>query len=134
MDDSQLAQVEALCETLYTGQSVAEFDVSGALQRLFGLVRDFRIVLPQSFGMLVKTLVVLEGTARQLSPDFSLAAMIQPYYSRAVRRRFAEQSGLQRHRYRIENHRLRAQRLGGDQRQRWRHRVQCPQDCRTRRW
>ncbi|MCB1065197.1 MAG: AarF/ABC1/UbiB kinase family protein [Verrucomicrobiae bacterium] len=75
----------------YVGQSVAEFDVSGALQRLFDLVRDFHIVLPQSFGMLVKTLVVLEGTARQLSPDFSLAAMIRPYYQRAVRRRLSPQ-------------------------------------------
>ncbi len=73
----------------YVGQSVSEFDVGGALQRLFDLVRDFHILLPQSFGMLVKTLVVLEGTARQLSPDFSLAAMIEPYYRKAVRRRFA---------------------------------------------
>lgn len=73
----------------YVGQSVAEFDVGGALQRLFDLVREFRILLPQSFGMLVKTLVVLEGTSRQLSPDFSLAALIAPYYRKAVRRRFA---------------------------------------------
>ncbi|MEC5127678.1 AarF/ABC1/UbiB kinase family protein [Verrucomicrobiales bacterium BCK34] len=73
----------------YVGRSVADFDVSGALQRLFDLVRDFHIVLPQSFGMLVKTLVVLEGTSRQLSPDFSLAAMIAPFYTRAVRRRLA---------------------------------------------
>lgn len=73
----------------YVGQSVAEFDVSGALQRLFELVREFHIVLPSSFGMLVKTLVMLEGTARQLSPDFSLAALIRPYYVKASRRRFA---------------------------------------------
>jgi len=73
----------------YVGQSVNEFDVSGALERLFNLVRDFHIVLPQSFGLLVKTLVVLEGTARHLDANFSLAAMIEPYYYRAVRRRFA---------------------------------------------
>jgi ubiquinone biosynthesis protein len=89
LDEDELRAEVAEFLADYTGQSVAEFDVSGALQRLFGLVRDFRIILPQSFGMLVKTLVVLEGTARQLSPDFSLAAMIQPYYQRAVRRRFA---------------------------------------------
>jgi len=73
----------------YVGQSVANFDVGGALQRLFDVVRDFHVILPQSFGMLVKTIVVLEGTARQLSADFSLAAMIRPYYFRAVRRRYA---------------------------------------------
>ncbi len=89
LDEDELrAEIEEFLAD-YTGQSVAEFDVGGALQRLFDLVREFHILLPQSFGMLVKTLVVLEGTARQLSPDFSLAAMIRPYYGRAVRRRFA---------------------------------------------
>lgn len=73
----------------YVGRSVADFDVGGALQRPFDLVRDFHIILPQSFGMLVKTLVVLEGTSRQLSPDFSLATMIAPFYTRTVRRRLA---------------------------------------------
>ncbi len=73
----------------YSTQSLADFDVSGALQRLFDLIHDFQIVLPQSFGMLVKTLVVLEGTSRQLSPEFSLASMIQPFYGRSMRRRLA---------------------------------------------
>ncbi len=45
--------------------------------------------MPQSFAMLVKTLIVLEGTGKQLSPGFSLAAIIRPYYLKAVRRRFA---------------------------------------------
>lgn len=83
----------------YVGQSVAEFDVGGALQRMFDLVRDFHIVLPQSFAMLVKTLVVLEGTALRFSPDFSLAALLEPYYRRAVMRRFAPKrlaAGLER--------------------------------------
>ncbi|MCB1231262.1 MAG: AarF/ABC1/UbiB kinase family protein [Verrucomicrobiae bacterium] len=89
LDEDELrAEIEEFL-TDYVGQSVAEFDVGGALQRLFDLVREFHIVLPQSFGLLVKTLVVLEGTARQMSPDFSLAAMIAPYYRRAVKRRLA---------------------------------------------
>lgn len=89
LDEDELrAQVtEFLAD--YVGRSVSEFDVGGALQRLFGLVREFRIVLPQSFGLLVKTLVLLEGTARQLSPTFSLAELIQPYYRRTVQRRLA---------------------------------------------
>jgi ubiquinone biosynthesis protein len=73
----------------YAEQSLTEFDVSGALQRLFDLIHDFQIVLPQSFGMLVKTLVVLEGTSRQLSPDFSLATLIRPFYKRTMRSRLA---------------------------------------------
>ena len=37
--------------------------------------------------MLVKTLIVLEGASRQLSPEFSLATLIQPFYRRTVRSR-----------------------------------------------
>ncbi len=73
----------------YTNQSLTELDISGALQRIFGAFRDFRVVLPPSFGMLMKTLILLEGTSRLVSPDFSLAAMIRPYYMRAVHRRMA---------------------------------------------
>lgn len=73
----------------YTDQSVGEFDVAGALRRLFDLVRDFHILLPQSFAMLVKALVVLEGTSRRLSPDFSLAELLRPYYAEAVKRHFS---------------------------------------------
>lgn len=87
-EDELRAEVGELLSD-YLGQSVTEFDVGGALQRLFGLIREFQIVMPQSFAMLVKTLIVLEGTAKQLSPGFSLAAMIRPYYLKAVRRRYA---------------------------------------------
>lgn len=89
LDEDELRAEVAEFLSDYLGQSVEEFDVAGALQRLFGLIREFRIVMPQSFAMLVKTLIVLDGTAKQLSPDFSLAAMIRPYYVKAVRRRFA---------------------------------------------
>src|SRR6202022_3526798 len=38
---------------------------------------------------LLKTLVMLEGTARLLNPSFSLAELIQPYATKALRRRFS---------------------------------------------
>lgn len=73
----------------YTNQSVGDFDVVGALRRLFDLTRDFHILLPQSFAMLVKALVVLEGTSRKLSADFSLVELLRPYYAEALQRRFS---------------------------------------------
>jgi len=88
-DEDELRAEVSLILSEYLGQSVAEFDVGAALQRLFEMIREFRIVLPPGFAMLVKTLIILEGTARALSPGFSLASMIQPYYLRAVRRRYA---------------------------------------------
>ncbi|MCP4511175.1 MAG: AarF/ABC1/UbiB kinase family protein, partial [Fuerstiella sp.] len=36
-----------------------------------------------------KMLVMLEGTAQQLTPDFSLAELLEPYRSDAIRRRLS---------------------------------------------
>ena len=46
--------------------------------------------------MLLKVLVMLEGTSRELDPQFSLAEVMKPYYIKATGRRFAPQKLLQR--------------------------------------
>ena len=56
-----------------------EFDLSGALNQMTDIIRRFGILLPPEVAMLLRTLVVLEGSARQLSPTFSLAEVINLY-------------------------------------------------------
>lgn len=73
----------------YASQSLTDFDLSGAMQRMFETIREFHIVLPPSFAMLVKTLILLEGTSRQVSPEFSLAALLGPFYKKAIQRRLS---------------------------------------------
>lgn len=73
----------------YVGQSLREIDVGEALQSLFGLIRRYRIVLPAPLALLLRTLIVLEGTSRQLVHDFSLAELMEPFYARALRRRMS---------------------------------------------
>jgi ubiquinone biosynthesis protein len=73
----------------YAGQSFAELDLSAALGSLTEIIRRHHIVLPPGVSMLLRTLVLLEGTAQLLSPEFSLAEVIQPFYSRAVGRRLS---------------------------------------------
>ena len=46
--------------------------------------------------MLLKVLVMLEGTSRQLDPQFSLAELIKPYYAKVARRRFSPEKLLSR--------------------------------------
>jgi ubiquinone biosynthesis protein len=69
----------------YGMQSLNQFDVSGALDGLIDIVRRYHLLLPANLALLLKALIVLEGTSRQLDRSFSLAEMIQPYYRRAVR-------------------------------------------------
>lgn len=71
----------------YAEQSVSDFDLSGALNGMIRIIRDHQIVLPAKIGMLIKILVMLEGTAQQLDPQFSLAELLSGYKEQAIRRR-----------------------------------------------
>jgi ubiquinone biosynthesis protein len=64
-------------------------DLSGALNSLLEIIRRYNITLPPPLSLLLRTLVELEGTAQQLSPEFSLAEVIRPFYSTMVRRRLS---------------------------------------------
>ncbi|HKA07713.1 MAG TPA: AarF/ABC1/UbiB kinase family protein [Gemmataceae bacterium] len=58
---------------------INEFDLSAALNRMTDIMRRYGILLPPEVALLLRTLVVLEGSARQLSPSFSLAEVINLY-------------------------------------------------------
>ena len=73
----------------YTGHPLNEIHVGAALNNLVEIIRSHHIVLPPSLAMLLKTLIVLEGTSRRFSPDVSLAALMQPYCTRLMLRRFS---------------------------------------------
>jgi ubiquinone biosynthesis protein len=73
----------------YGTQSLNEFDLSGALNSLIDVVRRYHLLLPANLALLLKGLIVLEGTSRKLDRSFSLAEMIQPYYRRAVQEKLS---------------------------------------------
>jgi ubiquinone biosynthesis protein len=73
----------------YVGQSIQEMDLGGALNTLFEIIRRYNITLPPPLSLLLRTLVELEGTAQRLSPEFSLAEVIQPFYATMVRKRLS---------------------------------------------
>lgn len=73
----------------YVGQSLSGFDLSGALNGLTGIIRRHHIILPAPLSMLLKVLVMLEGTSQRLNPDFSLAELMKPFYVQSTRRRLA---------------------------------------------
>ena len=80
----------------YIGQSLDEFDLSGALNGMTDIIRRYRIILPPTISLLLRVLVMLEGTGRLLNPRFSLAGLLQPYYAKAMQRRFSPQVWLRK--------------------------------------
>jgi ubiquinone biosynthesis protein len=73
----------------FANQPLESLDLSGALNEMIEIIRRHHIVLPASIGLLLKMLIVLEGTGRMLQPSFSLMEMIQPYQKRMLLRRIS---------------------------------------------
>jgi ubiquinone biosynthesis protein len=59
------------------GQSIGDMDISAAVERMTEIMRRYGLVMPPSVSLLLKTVVMLEGTARQLNPSFSLAQVLE---------------------------------------------------------
>ena len=71
----------------YGTMTLDQFDFGGALTRITDLIRRYHIILPDGFALLFKTLVMIEGTARQINPTFSMDKLMRPYHDVAVARR-----------------------------------------------
>lgn len=90
-DFDEPAMLSAIQELLdeYSHQSLSEFDLSGCLREIVDIIREHRIYLSAKVAMLLKVLIMLEGTAQQLNPEFSLAELIRPYGQQAMLARFS---------------------------------------------
>jgi ubiquinone biosynthesis protein len=73
----------------YANQPVDSFDLAGALTEMVEIIQRYRIALPAAMAMLIKVLIMLEGTARLLEPNFSLMELIQPYQKKLMLRRLS---------------------------------------------
>lgn len=73
----------------YWGMPLDQFNLGAALDELTEAIRRYHILLPAPLAMLLKVLVMLEGTARILSPTFNLVEVLEPYRKQFVRRRLS---------------------------------------------
>ncbi|MCA9257968.1 MAG: AarF/ABC1/UbiB kinase family protein, partial [Planctomycetales bacterium] len=73
----------------YANQPVDRFELAAALTEMLDLIRRHEIVLPAAITMLLKVLVMLEGTGRRLAPDFSLMEVLKPFRKKIVARRLS---------------------------------------------
>lgn len=78
------------------GRPLQQFELGKALTDLTEIVRRYQIVLPNGVALLIKVLVMLEGTSRLLNPRFNLTELIQPYQKQLIRRRLSPARHLQK--------------------------------------
>jgi ubiquinone biosynthesis protein len=72
-------------------QSMDQFDVGGALTSVTRIIHEYKLVMPSRLSMLIKCLIVLEGTGKSLSPKFNLAGLLEPYRNQFVLHQFSPQ-------------------------------------------
>jgi ubiquinone biosynthesis protein len=70
-------------------RSLRDFNLSVALKQMTDIVRRYHILLPSMLALMLKTLVMLEGTSRQLNPNFNLAALIEPYQVKVLKHKLS---------------------------------------------
>lgn len=68
----------------YHDISVRHVRVAEALNDLFGVVYKHRVIIPTELGLLLKTLVTLEGVCTMLDPGFNLIEVGRPFASQLV--------------------------------------------------
>ncbi|MBU6386076.1 MAG: ABC1 kinase family protein [Pirellula sp.] len=89
VDDSLLSNDITDLIGTYGNQPIERIDLATALNDATDILHRHRIVLPSQLGMLIKTLVTLQGTIRQTSPKFSLLEAIEPMFKRMWRSRLS---------------------------------------------
>jgi ubiquinone biosynthesis protein len=63
----------------YCNQPLESLNLAGALNEMTEMIRRYHIMLPARISLLIKVLVMLDGTAHKLAPKFSLIEVMQPY-------------------------------------------------------
>ncbi len=73
----------------YYDRSLREIAVGPLLTDALAIVRRHRLHLPTNLALLLKTVMMAEGLAAQLDPDFRLTTVLVPYAERLMLRQYS---------------------------------------------
>jgi ubiquinone biosynthesis protein len=73
----------------YWGMPLEQFQLGTALNDLTDAIRRYRVALPPPLALLLRVLVMLEGTGRMLSPTFNLVELLEPYKRKLILKRLS---------------------------------------------
>jgi ubiquinone biosynthesis protein len=80
----------------YGAQAVGQFDVGGALTAVTRIMHEYNLFMPSRLSMLIKCLIVLDGTARGLNANFNLAELLEPYRRQFVLQQLSPETWLRK--------------------------------------
>lgn len=96
LDESALAIDVADFVGTYSRQSLGGFDVTGALNDLSEILHRHSIKLPNQSALLLKMLISLEGTLRELGASFDSLEVVRTFAKQRITRRLSPARRLKR--------------------------------------
>jgi ubiquinone biosynthesis protein len=80
-DRAALEQAIAALIAEFSGLPLAEIELARIFDRIFAMLRRFRLVLPSDLALMLRTLLTAEGFVRRLDPAFDIASQFRPILS-----------------------------------------------------
>jgi ubiquinone biosynthesis protein len=80
----------------YANRSMEDLDAVAAIEDCVAIVRRNAIILRPNISLLLKVIVMLEGTSRLLDRDFSLTEVLDPYMRKTIRQRLGPKAKFKR--------------------------------------
>jgi ubiquinone biosynthesis protein len=107
LDDTALGLEVADFVAHYGHVSLGDLNLSSALNEMTEIIRRYQIMLPARLALLLKVLVMLEGTGRMASSTFNLMEVLGPYRRKMMLRRLSPTRRIKKfHRIYLEMERL----------------------------
>lgn len=72
----------------FYGLQLRDITLGEVLAEVFATAEQCRVDIPADFALMARTLIILDGVARQLDPAFDMVAAVRPYAEDLVKERF----------------------------------------------
>lgn len=95
--------------SFYGSQPIERFQLGNALNEIARCISRYRLVLPSAMAQIIKVLVMLDGTAKLLSPKLNLIEIIGPYQHRIFLRQMSPRRQLKKLHHLVSEWRYMAQ-------------------------
>jgi ubiquinone biosynthesis protein len=96
LDETSLSIDLADFVSHYAHQAVDHFELGTALKEMIDIMLQYHIVLPSPMSVLLKVLIMLEGTSRRLEPNFCLMEVLAPYQKKILAQRLSPKRQLRK--------------------------------------
>lgn len=73
----------------YTGVTLAQVDTNRLVTELLDMVHRYRMRMPIKYFLILRGMTTVEGTGRELYPDFNVWEVAEPYVRRMALRRYS---------------------------------------------